>query len=327
MPSNFPSTYDTWADVANGSHDILAAHVNTGNNAAIAAQQKLGLDGDVQGSATVEGRLKELEAVGGGAYGTATASAGALTLPRDGEHIPITGTTTITSISATSNQGRGVTLEVQDACQVTDGGNLDLSGDFLGPGQLRLFCDGTDWHEIARSNPSASVTYATTAELADVAATESAGASDTVSRGDHVHRLADGAVSTATKLAANVVTAGKLADGAVDTTARLADGIVTSAKIADGTITDTDVATANKDGLAAVPSLRTLGTGALQAAAGDHGPHGAGTVDVQDEGGAATAADTLDFVGEGVSVAVAGGVATVTVPGGGSFARSLLFGR
>ena len=44
---------------------------------------------------------------------------------------------------------------------------------------------------------------------------------------------------------------------------------VVSADIQDGTITDTDVATANKDGLAATPSLRTLGTGAQQAAAGN----------------------------------------------------------
>lgn len=35
-------------------------------------------------------------------------------------------------------------------------------------------------------------------------------------------------------------------------------------------VTDTEVAAANKDGIAAVPSMRTLGTGASQAAAGDH---------------------------------------------------------
>src|SRR5262245_43901007 len=37
-----------------------------------------------------------------------------------------------------------------------------------------------------------------------------------------------------------------------------------------GVIVDADVAAANKDGVAATPSLRTLGTGAQQAAAGDH---------------------------------------------------------
>jgi hypothetical protein len=44
---------------------------------------------------------------------------------------------------------------------------------------------------------------------------------------------------------------------------------VTAAKIANATITDVQVAAANKDGLAAVASLRTLGAGAQQAMAGN----------------------------------------------------------
>ncbi|HZS01349.1 MAG TPA: hypothetical protein VFE37_21705 [Chloroflexota bacterium] len=52
---------------------------------------------------------------------------------------------------------------------------------------------------------------------------------------------------------------------------QLVAGSVTTAQIADGTLTDADVASANKDGAAATPSLRTLGTGAQQAAAGNHG--------------------------------------------------------
>lgn len=36
---------------------------------------------------------------------------------------------------------------------------------------------------------------------------------------------------------------------------------ITGNDVRDGTVTDADVAAANKDGLAAVPSLRTLGTG------------------------------------------------------------------
>jgi hypothetical protein len=43
-----------------------------------------------------------------------------------------------------------------------------------------------------------------------------------------------------------------------------------------------------------------------------------GTVDIEDEGAAEGAADTIDFVGAGVSVAFASGTATVTIPGGGS---------
>ena len=52
-------------------------------------------------------------------------------------------------------------------------------------------------------------------------------------------------------------------------TARIDNDAVTSAKILDGTITDADVAAANIDGTAGTPSLRTLGTGATQALAGN----------------------------------------------------------
>jgi hypothetical protein len=40
------------------------------------------------------------------------------------------------------------------------------------------------------------------------------------------------------------------------------------------------------------------------------------TVDIEDEGAAEGAADTIDFVGAGVSVGFAAGKATVTIPGG-----------
>ena len=46
-------------------------------------------------------------------------------------------------------------------------------------------------------------------------------------------------------------------------------GTYPNPQIATGVIVDTDVAAANKDGTAATPSLRTLGTGAQQAAAGN----------------------------------------------------------
>lgn len=49
--------------------------------------------------------------------------------------------------------------------------------------------------------------------------------------------------------------------------------------IGDGLITDADIATTNKDGATGTPSLRTLGTGALQAAAGSH-THGGGSAAV-----------------------------------------------
>lgn len=49
----------------------------------------------------------------------------------------------------------------------------------------------------------------------------------------------------------------------------IADGAVTSAKIFDATIGLNDLADATKDGAAATATLRSLGTGAQQAAAGD----------------------------------------------------------
>jgi hypothetical protein len=49
----------------------------------------------------------------------------------------------------------------------------------------------------------------------------------------------------------------------------IANLAVTAAKIANATITDTQVAAANKDGVVATPSLRTLGAGAQQAMPGN----------------------------------------------------------
>jgi hypothetical protein len=72
----------------------------------------------------------------------------------------------------------------------------------------------------------------------------------------------------APSVATGAITTAKLADGSV-TAGKLADDAVTGAKVAAGTLMDTDVAAANKDGAAGVPSLRTLGTGASQAAAGN----------------------------------------------------------
>ena len=49
----------------------------------------------------------------------------------------------------------------------------------------------------------------------------------------------------------------------------MAANAVDSGKVNNGSLTDADIATANKDGTAATPSLRTLGNGAQQAAAGN----------------------------------------------------------
>lgn len=52
---------------------------------------------------------------------------------------------------------------------------------------------------------------------------------------------------------------------------KIAAATITAANIANATITDVQIAAANKDGIAGTASLRTLGTGAQQAAAGNDG--------------------------------------------------------
>jgi hypothetical protein len=47
--------------------------------------------------------------------------------------------------------------------------------------------------------------------------------------------------------------------------------VLDGAQLVAGSVTDGQIAAANKDGAAGVPSLRTLGSGAQQAAAGNHG--------------------------------------------------------
>jgi hypothetical protein len=82
------------------------------------------------------------------------ASAATLTLPA-GEVVTVTGSTTITSITA-SWAGRRVTLiwGTGATFDVTDGSNLKLSASittFDAGDTLTLVCDGTDWFEAGRS--------------------------------------------------------------------------------------------------------------------------------------------------------------------------------
>ena len=81
------------------------------------------------------------------------ASAATVTLPvTDGQMITITGTTGITSITA-SWPGRVVYLKFNGSLTVTDGSNLLLAGNFVATVDdiLTLICDGTNWREIARA--------------------------------------------------------------------------------------------------------------------------------------------------------------------------------
>lgn len=85
----------------------------------------------------------------------AIASAAALTLTKAGDVIPVSGTTTITSITADAgNRGRTVTLVPQGILTFTDGGNLVLAGNFVTTADDTITlatADGTTYYEICRS--------------------------------------------------------------------------------------------------------------------------------------------------------------------------------
>jgi len=79
------------------------------------------------------------------------ASAATIALPSS-KIVSVTGTTTITSITAKPRDTEH-TLVFAGALTVTDGSNLKLAGDFVTTAgdTLTLVCDGTNWQEIARS--------------------------------------------------------------------------------------------------------------------------------------------------------------------------------
>lgn len=83
---------------------------------------------------------------------SAVASAGTVTLPSIGSYFTITGTTNITSITA-SWIGRLVTLNFGGVLTFTDGSNLLLAGNLATTADdtITLRSDGTNWIEVARS--------------------------------------------------------------------------------------------------------------------------------------------------------------------------------
>jgi hypothetical protein len=66
-----------------------------------------------------------------------------------------------------------------------------------------------------------------------------------------------------------VPTDGSVTGGTAGAGVKIAANTVTAANVANGTLTDVQVAATNKDGAVGVASLRTIGTGALQALAGN----------------------------------------------------------
>jgi parallel beta-helix repeat protein len=82
------------------------------------------------------------------------ASASTINLPAHSHMFEITGTTTITTINGMW-EGRVVILRFASTAQVTDGGNINLAGNFTGSGSRILTLmsqNGTSWHEVSRSS-------------------------------------------------------------------------------------------------------------------------------------------------------------------------------
>lgn len=88
----------------------------------------------------------------GWSKGSDVASASTITLVAASNFFVVTGTTTITSITAGS-AGRIVCLEFSGALTLTNGSNLKLNGDLVTASltTVTLVSDGTNWYELSRS--------------------------------------------------------------------------------------------------------------------------------------------------------------------------------
>lgn len=123
----------------NSNAGVFGAGIDTGLGRHSAAVMKA-----TNGSSAIHGFL------GGG---VAVASATALPLPT-GRVFHVTGTTNITSITATNlASGVIITLIFDDVLTFTDGNNLKLAGNFVTTADdtITLAFDGTNFYEIARS--------------------------------------------------------------------------------------------------------------------------------------------------------------------------------
>ena len=128
------------------SYTIIDGNVCQNNNTADIYLEGTNSGNIKLGASNITGTVLEISV-------PSVASAASLTLPRGADVINVTGTTGITSISATGNARRCVTLNFVAALTVTDGSNLKLAGNFTTTADdtLTLYCDGTNWIEIARS--------------------------------------------------------------------------------------------------------------------------------------------------------------------------------
>jgi hypothetical protein len=84
---------------------------------------------------------------------TTVASGATIAIPLGARAAVISGTTNITSVTATGHSGAVVTLIFQGALTFTDGSNLKLAGNMTtaADATITLACNGTNWYEVARS--------------------------------------------------------------------------------------------------------------------------------------------------------------------------------
>lgn len=138
-----------------GAVSVSTTATNWDNLALYARLYKLTVAGSIvtaaedhrAGPGGAHGQLQELQA-------QTVASAATIAVPSPlCTVLLITGTTGITSITATNMSGKLIVLKFADAVTVTDGSNLKLSGNFSSTADdtLTLVCDGTNWYEVARS--------------------------------------------------------------------------------------------------------------------------------------------------------------------------------
>ena len=147
-------------DQATGSISGLV-NVDVSGSAAIASS-KLDLSSVTQ-NIVMNGKILKT------AQGANVASAASMTLGDDGNLFFVTGTTTITSITAKA-AGTFVVIKFTGVTTLTDGSNLVLNGNFLTAADyvIALISDGTNWIEVSRQ-PFAAPTPVTLSDTATIA--------------------------------------------------------------------------------------------------------------------------------------------------------------
>lgn len=156
----FVSNLGDGIDIGNVSRSVITGNkssLNTGYGLNVNASESYNAISGNHVSANTAGQIATpatTSAVSGNITeeSFSVASAATVTLPPSGEFFNITGTTGITSITA-SFIGRRVTLQFTGILTITDGGNLRLAGNFTtaSTSTITLVSDGANWVECSRS--------------------------------------------------------------------------------------------------------------------------------------------------------------------------------